>query len=297
MARSTATSLGASGASTLSQKDHAGPENDLRVKRAVQAAEQYASCPSISHPLYAFSQSSGRAFAMSCKSWGCPGPSCGRRKRAAAQRAIEIGMTRAFLSGRRLRFMTLTDDAAGEMTVADLYSAWHRLRIKLRRRQLLDQYVAVVETQKRGALHLHVVTTGKYIPQAQLSDLGVWAGFGAVTDIREVRRHCAKNKKCLADYVCKELAAYISKDGASLAAKANVRRRPVRFSRDWGCSLRIAEQLIADERAEELGESRDPGPWLILRKTQDGTLVAMNQPTTPPAHIGTVGGPVSAIAI
>lgn len=214
---------------------------------------------------------------MSCRAWGCPGPGCGPRKKAAACRAIEIGMTRAFLANRRVRFLTITDDEAGEMTVADLYESWHKLRIKLRRKGLLDQYAAVVETQKRGALHLHVIATGQYIEQELLTELATWAGFGYVTDIREVKRY-GKHKKNVASYVAKELAAYVSKEGASLAAKANVRRRPVRFSRGWGCSLRTAERLIADEIAAEFGEPRDPGPWLILRKTPDGDLLPMNKP-------------------
>lgn len=184
-------------------------------------------------------------------------------------------MVRAFAANRRVRFLTLTDASDGSMTVADLYASWHRLRIKLRRLNVLDQYAAVVETQKRGALHLHVLATGNYIPQTKLCELASWAGFGNVSDIREVRQS-GKRRGNVADYVAKELAAYVSKEGASLAEKANVRRRPVRFSRGWGCSLRTAERLIADEIAEKFGEPRDPGPWVILRKAPDGSLVPMN---------------------
>lgn len=278
MASATATSLGASGASTLSQKDH--PANRLsassvRIHRAVREAEQRSTCPSLAHPLYAYSQSSGKAFPMACRAWGCPGPACGPRKKAAARKAIEIGMLRAFAANNRVRFLTLTDTSEGSMTVADLYASWHRLRIKLRRMGVLDQYAAVVEVQKRGALHLHVLATGSFIRQQKLCELSSWAGFGEVSDIREVTVS-ANRRRNVADYVAKELAAYVSKEGASLAEKANVRRRPVRFSRDWGCSLRAAEQLIADEIAEAFGGPRDPGPWMILRKAQDGSLLPMN---------------------
>lgn len=254
------------------------------MHRAVRLAESSSSCPSIAHPMFAYSESSGRAFPMACRAWGCPGPSCGPRKKAAACRAIEIGMNRAFATGRRVRFVTLTDGPKGSMTIAELYEYWHRLRIKLRRKGVLDEYAAVVEAQKRGALHLHVVTTGKYIAQAELKKLAAWAGFKGSVDIREVKRTRASGRgAAVASYVAKDLAAYISKDGASIASKVNVRRRPVRFSRGWGCSLRAAEKMIAEEIAEEYGEPRDPGPWVILRKAPDGTLVSMNNVAGVPA--------------
>lgn len=65
-------------------------------------------------------------------------------------------MNAAHERGERVRFVTLTDKAAGRMTVPELGAAWNRLAVRLRREKLLTEYALAVELQpKRGALHLH----------------------------------------------------------------------------------------------------------------------------------------------
>lgn len=261
----------------------------LQMGRAVKAASQTSPCPSIAHPLYAFSRSTNRAYAMACGSWGCP--SCSRKKKAIARRAIEVGQARAFARNERVRFLTLTDGSAGAMTVADLYDSWNRLRLNLKRKGYLSEYAAALEVQARGALHLHLLATGSYLPAKKLSELASRAGFGPIVDIRAVKREGAESAKNSAAYVSKELAGYVMKDGQGLAEKTNVRRRPVRFSRGWGCSLGAAKKLIAEEMAEDRGEAADPGPWVVLRVAPDGSLIPqggqglprMIPPTTKPA--------------
>ncbi len=242
-----------------------------QMRRAVDTASRSSPCPSISYPLYAFSRSTNRAYPMACGSWACP--TCARKKKAIAKRAIEIGQTQAFANKQRVRFMTLTDDASGEMRVPDLYSAWNRLRLNLKRQGYLDQYAAAIELQERGALHLHVLATGTYLPVRKLSQLADRAGFGPVVDIRAVKGDGDEDAKNSAAYVAKELAGYVMKDGKGLAEKTAVRRRPVRFSRDWGCSLGKAAEIIAAEIAEEKGQEADPGPWEVVSVAPDGTLV------------------------
>lgn len=249
----------------------AGDRLVLEMSRAVKSASRTSPCPSISHPLYAFSRSTGKAYAMACGSWACP--SCARKKKAIARRAIEVGQTRAFARNERVRFLTLTDAAAGLMSVADLYAAWNRLRLNLKRGGYLAEYAAALEVQERGALHLHLLATGSYLPVRKLSELAARAGFGPIVDIRAVKRDGPESVKNSAAYVAKELAGYVMKDGKGLAEKTRVRRRPVRFSRGWGCSLGAAQKLIAEEMAEERGEGADPGPWVVLRIAPDGTLI------------------------
>lgn len=222
-------------------------------------------------PTFAYSRSSDAAYEIACGSWGCP--FCSRKKKMACRVAVEIGMSRAWASGNRVRFLTLTDGASGTMTVADLYKAWSKLRIKLRREGVLDQYAAVVETQERGALHLHCLATGSYVKQSKLAEFGSWAGFGPITDIREIKRDLPEDDKRAAAYVAKELAGYVSKGAEALAEKTNVRRRPVRFSRGWGCSLGQAEELVTQQMCEERGVERDGGPWVVVVKTPDGSLI------------------------
>jgi hypothetical protein len=186
-------------------------------------------------------------------------------------------MGRAYAKGRRVRFLTLTDGTGGEMTIADVYRSWNHLRIKLRRLDVLDQYACVVEIQpKRGvALHLHVLATGRYYPKAKLGERAVECGLGPVCWIKNVERDRPEDDKRSAIYVAKDLANYVSKDAAGLAEKTNVRRRPVRFSRGWGCSLTQAQELIREEIREARDQERDPGPWVVVRQAPDGSLIPM----------------------
>lgn len=257
----------------LCQTKQAGQPSPLvdQLRRAVATAKG-SRCPSVRTPAFAFSKGTGLAYEIPCGSWGCSAH-CAHKKKAAARLAIEIGMDRAWAQGRRIRFMTLTDGSAGAMSVADLYKAWNRLRVKLRRMNVLDQYAAVVETQQRGALHLHVLQAGSYIHQADLVRLASAAGFGRIVDIRAVDRSLPSRDRRSASYVAKDLARYASKSGADLAGKANVRRRPVRFSRFWGCSLRQAELLVAEQIRIEFDLPEDPGPWIVVRKAPDGSLL------------------------
>ncbi len=241
------------------------------MSSAIRAAERSSPCPSISSPLYAFSRSTGRAYPMACGSWACP--TCARKKKAVAKRAIEVGQTRAFARGDLVRFITVTDNALGAMSVPDLYMAWNRLRLILKRGGYLSEYAAALEVQERGALHLHVLATGSYVPVRKLSELSSRAGFGPVVDVRAVKGDGEEDAKNSAAYVAKELAGYVMKDGQGLAEKTAVRRRPVRFSRGWGCSLGAAQKLIAAEMAEEREEAADPGPWVVVRVAADGSLV------------------------
>jgi hypothetical protein len=241
------------------------------MEKAVRSASRSSPCPSISHPLYAFSRSTGKAYPMACGSWACP--TCARKKKAIAKRAIEVGMYKAFLDGLLVRFLTVTDDGKGQMSVADLYDSWNRLRLILKRGGYLSDYAAALELQGRGALHLHVLATGSYVPVRKLSEFAKRSGFGPVVDVRAVKGDGDEDAKNSAAYVAKELAGYVMKDGKGLAEKTAVRRRPVRFSRDWGCNLGQAQKLIADEMQEAREGEPDPGPWVVVRVAPDGSLV------------------------
>jgi len=237
-----------------------------RAHRAVRDAKR-TRCPNALIPTYAWSQSSDRAYEISCGSWGCS--VCGWRKQRAAALVVLNGCERALARGERVRFFTLTDGSAGEMTVADVYRAWNRLSLALRRAGKLREYAACVETTKAGALHLHVLATGSYIKQSVLSERAARSGFGAVVDIRAVKDDAQGARS--ARYISKELAGYITKQKAeALSSKTAVRRRPLRTSRGWGVSLRAAEKLLAEQEGGE-GE-RDVGPWLLVLALPDGSL-------------------------
>jgi hypothetical protein len=179
--------------------------------------------------------------------------------------------------------MTLTDTSAGTMTVAELYAAWNKLRTRLTRERkegrYVQDYAAVVEVQMRGALHLHVLMTGRYIAQRKLVGMAKAAGFGRCTDIREVKRSKPDGEKGSAVYATKQLAGYLTKEAANaLGGKTNVRRRPLRTSRGWadGISLSKAEKLIAADRREaiaaETGEETDTGPFAFVQVFANGSM-------------------------
>jgi hypothetical protein len=189
------------------------------------------------------------------------------------QRGIE--QAQAQHGPNAVRFLTLTDDSAGEMNAQGLYDSWQKLSLRLRRRDKLGEYVGAVELQERGALHLHVLAAesargGGYIPQADLSKMAEASGFGPVCDVRRVGP-AESGDGSAADYLTKgfaangeavELAGYVAKSGATEAAKLKVseRMRPLRVSRGWyGGGLRAAEAEVLALWAD--GQERDPGPW------------------------------------
>jgi hypothetical protein len=67
-------------------------------------------------------------------------------------------MERAWARGERVRFMTLTDDSKGAMTVADFYEAWNRLRVRLKKagliREFADKTPKVFMAEKKPATEL-----------------------------------------------------------------------------------------------------------------------------------------------
>ena len=156
------------------------------------------------------------------------------------------------------------------------YVAFNRLRTKLRRSGHLREYFAVVETTQAGALHLHVLATGRYLPQRELSKAAAAAGFGRVADIRAVtgtgdgsaRRVPRQDAGGLRD----------EGDAARLATRGARRLRPVRTSRAWyPGGMAEAEREVGRRMAAELSLAPDPGPWLFVVKGGDGALHVRSQ--------------------
>jgi hypothetical protein len=140
-------------------------------------------------------------FPLRCKLWRCA--NCGPRKRnreiARARRGMRLG---------RIRFVTITSPARedGDTSFREFSKRWHRFQTRLQRefgRVVRVEYFAVVERQKRGAAHIHMVYRGPYIPQAWLSAAAKQAGFGKVADIRKAPPNVARY---LAKYLTKELS-------------------------------------------------------------------------------------------
>ena len=259
----------------------------LQTPRAAIKSARASRCPNA--PLrYVWDLGTKNAFQLACGRWRCS--RCGRQNRGVAKRAFLEGIEGAQRRGDFVRFMTLTMGDA-DATVGELYGAWDRLRARLRRLSKrhptprLREYAAVVEAQDRGALHLHVVCTGEYVPQSELSELAANAGFGPIMDIRvlhDPRKPGSTGDEAhrAARYLAKYLAASegtgdtkdpSGKRWRAFTARCDKRIRPVRMSRGWGCSLTQARALMAQER-RGASRSKFSGPWLALQVSDDGAV-------------------------
>lgn len=123
-----------------------------------------------------------KCFNLPCNKWDCE--DCAKRK------AIILGnRVKAGFQGERVRFATFTDTGKGTLCerLQRLKTAWNRLRLALSRQYNLTKFFWVLEFgHERGRPHLHCLLNC-YIPQRKLSELAANAGFGAITDIREVK--------------------------------------------------------------------------------------------------------------
>ena len=250
--------------------------------------------------LFVASVIAGVAFELTCDRWDCPAPSCGGLKKLAARELFFQGTEAAWDRGDRVRFMTLTAPAEG-MTLDAVKVGWTRVAEALRRRGVLDQYAAVVELQDRGEPHLHVLFTGDYIAQPELSRIARGGSrasgrFGEVCDIRDAR---STGERSLVAYMSKtpgrskgtaaELAHYAAKAGAAdrgrLYRSGGSRRRPIRTSQLWyPGGLKAAAEAVKAEWSVNLDlqpvTAEDWGVWRVRQDT--GELVPLSQPVAAP---------------
>lgn len=137
-------------------------------------------------------------YPLRCKRWGCT--TCGPRKARAT-----LARTRAGMRLGTVRFFTLTSPSGEEhaASYAAFSARWKQFHMRLARRFGKIEYLGVVEPQKRGAAHIHVVYRGPYIPQPWLSQAAQASGFGRIADIR---RSNPRLMSYLAKYLTKELS-------------------------------------------------------------------------------------------
>jgi len=160
---------------------------------------------------------------MRCKRWSCQ--YCGARKVRSTVARIRAGMR---LGSCRFFTLTAPGDEDPEDSLAEFAARWKRFRMRLERRFGRIEYLGVVELQKRGSPHIHVVYRGPFIPQAWLSRAAAESGFGKIADIRRSNPNLSRY---LAKYLAKDLTA-AGADGAEPVKLPPYFRR-VRWSRNW----------------------------------------------------------------
>lgn len=271
-------------AKPLKQKSNRPEESAVRnAVRKAPVIRCHRENRSGSAPSFAFSETSGRAYGIACKSWSCP--ACSRLRRQVVAFMVERGIERRLRLGEKVRFLTLTEDPEAPFTDAkELQASWNRFKAAINRKgRRIGEYVAVTEMTKRGRPHVHCLFEGEFIAQAELVRRAEAAGFGRIVDIREVKDGGSAENS--ASYVSKELAGYVSK-GAGWAKQQ--KRRPVRVSRGWYPGGQ--EQAKADLLAElEDREEKDPGKFwhvyghpeetlTITGRNEDGEVIKLTLP-------------------
>lgn len=122
---------------------------------------------------------------LRCKTWKCP--RCGPKKARQIRRGIREVATQRNLC----RFLTLTlnHSCAPEDSISKVRRCWNMFRTYLaRRHQTSVSFIAVVELQKSGHAHLHVLID-RYIEQPWIKEAWQAVGGGQIVDIRHVDVH------------------------------------------------------------------------------------------------------------
>jgi hypothetical protein len=191
------------------------PSKEDRHARAVRSCGGYS--------IVGVNGNDAAVYPLRCKRWRCPG--CGPRLVRRARDRIRAGITQG-----PTRFLTLTSPGteSPEQSFDELTERWKRMSLRIGRRFGAFDYVAVIEIQKRGSPHLHVIVRGPFIPLPWLARAAGEVGFGRVVDIRRPRSD-------LAGYLAKSLGPGTSGD----LLPSHFHR--VRWSRGW--STAVAKRL------------------------------------------------------
>ena len=183
-----------------------------------------------------------------CKAYACP--VCGPKK----LRKLRRGIGKVAQERKLTRLATLTLDASkippGKPSIEYLRNSWRKMRVSLTRHLGKPiEFMAVVELQKSGLAHLHVLV-GAYLAQDWLSRAWQGVGGGRIVDIRWVDVH--------------RVSAYLSKyltDESLAHLPSGVRR--------FSCSKGIA-----------LWERKPKGPgWWLCKLSLDELRDHAKQPT------------------
>jgi hypothetical protein len=138
--------------------------------------------------------SRGKVIRLGCKTWRCP--SCGPKKATRVRHAIAAQAAKRNLC----RFLTLTLNpkvCRPEDSIKHIKSTWNKFRVILQRKTGCSiTFIAVIEFQKNGYAHLHILVD-RYLRQQWVSKAWQAVGGGSMVDIRQVDLH--------------RVAAYLSK--------------------------------------------------------------------------------------
>jgi hypothetical protein len=181
-----------------------------------------------------------------CKKLSCPvcGPKKAKKYRAAIGKRAE--------ENRLTRLMTLTLDpkrCGAKDSVSYLRKCFSKFRVSLLRRLgKTVSFIAIVELQKSGMAHLHVLI-GIYIDQAWISKAWQSVGGGQIVDIRLVDVH--RVNAYLTKYLTKDLLQSVPASKKRISTSRDIHLFEKKLASGWNWARTRIEQ--AHVRSLELG--------------------------------------------
>jgi len=141
-----------------------------------------------------------RYIRLGCKKWTCE--VCGPKKATRVRHAIKARAVELNLN----RFLTLTLDpraCSPEESIPYIRNCWNKFRTYLKRKYKgTISYITVVELQKSGYAHLHILID-RFIEQSWISEAWQAVGGGKIVFIRQVDLH--RIAPYLSKYLTKDL--------------------------------------------------------------------------------------------
>ena len=193
---------------------------------------------------------------VNCKKLSCDrcGPKKARQYRKAIGRNAE--------AHRLNRMLTLTLDpkrCAAPDSVAYLRQCFSKFRVSLFRRFGKPiSFIAVVELQKSGMAHLHVLI-GVYIEQAWISEAWQSVGGGSIVDIRMVDVH--RVNAYLAKYLTKDFFLSVPAKKKRISTSRDIHLTEKKPKSDWRWS---PDSIRSHLRRLERG-----GIWITTETVED----------------------------
>jgi hypothetical protein len=199
-----------------------------------------------------------------CKSLRCPYCRNPKLKRIRAR----ISQLAQQLQLKRFASLTLDPKKVGNPEGSDRYirQCWRKMRVLLERRFGGSvQFIGVLEFQKNGLAHLHILL-GVYIPQGWLSEAWQSIGGGEVVDIRYVDVH----------RVAGYLATYLAGE-------------KIEHTLGW---LLPRARIFTTSRGIRLTEKKKSEGWWIVRRSISLIEFASKNPTAHRYKDGKVRSPL-----
>jgi hypothetical protein len=166
---------------------------------------------------------------------------------------------------------------------------WNVLRGALARLYPGMEFFRAVETQERGAIHLHVIVwTPIPLVLKDVQPLAMSAGFGCVIDYEPATAGDTRQAAYVSKYVTKATDQrretpwdVLDRETGEVVAVKDARYRVWSASRGWGMTMKIVEQGIrsaAQKRAAVLRESLSAATVFVVNAGAGGPVIAGPSP-------------------